>query len=130
MKTKRFFSAIAVIIVSAVVLFSACSKSEEAAPKPLTLIGTWENTGSDYIMRLTLNSDNTYISKHFTSNGVETAVFRATYTYDETAHTLTFAKASSGSSTWEVTYKGVKILSTTKWQNDAWDGSYMIWTRK
>lgn len=113
-----------------VMLFSACSKSEEPAPKPLTLIGTWENTGPDYIMRLTLNSDNTYISKHFTSNGVETAVFKATYTYDETAHTLTFVEGNSNGSSWGGTYKGVKILSATKWQNDAADGSYMIWTRK
>lgn len=130
MKTKCFYSAIAVVIVSAVMLLSSCSKSDEAAPKPLTLIGTWENTGPGYIMRLTLNSDNTYINKLLTSDGVEMCVFRATYTYDEAAHTLTCAEASSGGSSWDATYKGVKILSATKWQNDAWDGSYMIWTRK
>jgi len=43
MKTKRFFSAIAIIVVSTVVLLSSCSKSDEAESvlsTPLTIVKT------------------------------------------------------------------------------------------
>lgn len=48
MKTKRFFSAIAVVIISMVMLFSSCSKSDETEPvptAPLTIVKTYPADG-------------------------------------------------------------------------------------